>query len=113
MIEDLKNSMMNCARIKMSKNGLSENPSITMSFLKTHIDEPWEWGHGGFSTNQFEKHEFIKMKHEKEKKLRRGLNKLNDLVFFKYTGNPYHSIGRRRIEKQYDELMKNVPYKIK
>ena len=89
--------------------GLSSNPSITPSFIEKHIDKPWWWGHYGLSTNQFEKHDYIIKKEEKERKIRRGLDKLNDLVFFHYTGNPYHPIGKRRIEKQYDELMKNAP----
>ena len=96
-------------RLEMSS--LSSNPSITMEFIEKHIDKPWHWGHYGLSKNQFENSTFMKRKKEieKQEKIRRGLAKLNDLVFFKYTGNPYHPIGRRRLEKQYDELMKLAP----
>ena len=93
------------------KFGLSCNPSITSSFIEKHMDKPWDWGMYGLSSNSFECDKYIRKKKEKEKekKIKNGLNKLNDLVFFHYTGNPYHPIGKRRLEKQYDELMKNAP----
>ena len=91
-------------------SGLSRNPSITLSFVEKYINKSWTWGTLGLSSNHFENDNLIKMKEEiKERKIKNGLNKLNDLVFFKYTGNPYHPIGKRRIEKQYDELMKSAP----
>jgi hypothetical protein len=55
---------------------------------------------------QFQKYCSILFPVTYRKKLDRGLLLLNDLVFFKYTGNPYHSIGNLRLHQNYERIVK-------
>jgi hypothetical protein len=88
-------------------HGISRNPNITMEDIKSNPNKPWVWNM--ISTNKFtrSKQEFIYKKYIEYLAAYRIQQ-----WWYKLRFDPYHPIGSKRLEREYDELCESVPFSV-
>jgi len=79
--------------------GISDNPNITMDIIRENPDKPWDWIIISENTFQKEKELFI------EDAYKKYLATYKIQQWWKnITMSPHYKIGRKYINKKYDEL---------
>ena len=79
--------------------GLSKNPNITMDIIKDNPGKPWDWER--ISSNKFQKDKKLFIEEAYKKYL--AAYKIQN--WWKHiTMSPYYKIGRKFINKKYDNL---------
>ena len=78
---------------------ISRNPNVTMEFIEKHPDKPWDW-------RLISKNKFLKEKNLfTEKQMRKYLAAYRIQQYWdKALTNPSCTIGRNKINRNYDEL---------
>ena len=81
---------------------ISRNSNITMEFIETHPEFNWDWY--AISENEFTRSKELFMIEEARKymaiyKIKKWWKKIYD--------SPYTEVGKRQINKSYDDLFKN------
>ena len=78
---------------------ISMNPNITMDIIRENPDKPWEWNYISYNTFLKEKELFFEQAYQKylaAYKIQQWWHKI--------TMSPHYKIGRKFINKKYDDL---------
>ena len=80
---------------------ISYNPNITMAIIEKYPEKPWKWNLISCNHFKLERKIFI------ENKLREYMAAYKiQQYWFSALDNPYNKIGKRKLERDYDKLLK-------